>query len=133
MDRTSKDKGSTRNTPRARSLRNNPTQAEKRLWAALSARKTAGVRFNRQVQIGPFSCDFVARSIKLVIEVDGGQHADDSADKARTRFLEARGYRVIRFWNNDVLGNLDGVVAEIERVLADRPSPNPSRKREGNG
>ncbi len=133
MDRTPKDKASTRNTPRARALRNNPTQAEKHLWAALGARKTSGVRFNRQVQIGPYFCDFVARSSKLVIEVDGGQHADDLADEARTRFLEARGYRVIRFWNNDVLGNLDGVVAEIERVLADRPSPNPSRKREGDG
>ncbi len=132
MDRTPKDKGSTRNTPRARSLRNNPTKAEKYLWAALSARKTSGVRFNRQVQIGPYFCDFVARSIKLVIEVDGGQH-DDTADMERTRFLEALGYRVIRFWNNDVLGNLDGVVAEIERVLGDRPSPNPSRKREGDG
>ncbi|MBA4761144.1 endonuclease domain-containing protein [Sphingomonas sp.] len=132
MDQPPKDKASTRNTPRARALRNNPTEAEKRLWAALSARKTAGVRFNRQVQIGPFFCDFVARSIKLVIEVDGGQHGDP-ADAARTRFLEARGYRVIRFWNNDVLGNLGGVVAEIERVLADRPSPSPSRKREGNG
>jgi very-short-patch-repair endonuclease len=132
MDRTPKDKASTRNTPRARSLRNNPTEAEKHLWAALSARKTSGVRFNRQVQIGAYFCDFVARSIKLVIEVDGGQHGD-AADEARTRFLEARGYRVIRFWNNDVLGNLDGVVAEIERVLADRPSPNPSRKREGDG
>ena len=132
MDRTPKDKASTRNTPRARALRNNPTEAEKHLWAALSARKTAGARFNRQVQIGPYFCDFVARSFKLVIEIDGGQHGDP-ADAERTRFLEARGYRVIRFWNNDVLGNLDGVVAEIERVLADRPSPNPSRKREGNG
>jgi very-short-patch-repair endonuclease len=132
MDRTPKDKGSTRNTPRARSLRNNPTDAEKNLWTALSARKTAGIRFNRQVQIGPFFCDFVARAIKLVIEVDGGQHGD-AADEARTRFLEARGYRVIRFWNHDVLGNLDGVVAEIERVLVDSPSPSPSRKREGNG
>ncbi len=127
------DKGSKRNTPRARALRNNPTEAEKHLWEALSARRTAGVRFNRQVQIGPYFCDFVARSIKLVVEVDGGQHADDPADEARTRFLEARGYRVIRFWNYDVLGNLDGVVAEIERVLGDRPSPNPSRKREGDG
>ncbi|WP_066658770.1 MULTISPECIES: endonuclease domain-containing protein [unclassified Sphingomonas] len=127
-----KDKGSTRDTPRARALRNNPTQAEKHLWEALSARKTAGARFNRQVQIGPYFCDFVARSLKLVIEVDGGQHGDAS-DEARTGFLEARGYRVIRFWNNDVLSNLDGVVSEIERVLADRPSPNPSRKREGYG
>ncbi|MGV3457937.1 endonuclease domain-containing protein [Sphingomonas sp.] len=133
MDRTPKDKASTRNTPRARALRKNPTEAEKHLWEVLSARKTAGTRFNRQVQIGPYFCDFVARSLKLVIEVDGGQHAENIADATRTRFLEARGYRVIRFWNHDVLSNLNGVVAEIERVLADRPYPNPSRKREGNG
>jgi len=133
MDQAPKDKGSQRNTPRARALRNNPTEAEKHLWEALSARKTSGVRFNRQVQIGPYFCDFVARSLKLVIEIDGGQHAENLADATRTRFLEARGYRVIRFWNHDVLSNLNGVVAEIERVLADRPSPSPSRKREGDG
>ena len=109
------------------------TDAERKLWACLNARKVAGVRFNRQFPIGPFICDFVSRSARLVIEVDGGQHAVDSDhDAARTQFIEAQGYRVIRFWNNDVLGNIDGIVAEIERVLVDTPSPNPSRKREGN-
>ncbi|MEI9850054.1 MAG: DUF559 domain-containing protein [Sphingomonas sp.] len=116
----------------ARQMRNNPTDAESRLWQALSARKVAGARFNRQVLIKPFKCDFVARSLKLVVEVDGGQHAANvEEDARRTRYLERRGYRVIRFWNHDVLGNLEGVVAEIERVLAELPSPNPSRKREG--
>ncbi|AEG48233.1 protein of unknown function DUF559 [Sphingobium chlorophenolicum L-1] len=128
------DKGYARPTARARELRHNATDAERALWQAISARKVAGVRFNRQVPVGPFICDFVARSIGLVIEVDGGQHGE-SVDAARTRFLEAKGYRVIRFWNNDVLGNLDGVVAEIERVIAgmvsDMPSPDPSRLREG--
>ncbi|HEX4693363.1 endonuclease domain-containing protein [Sphingomonas sp.] len=94
--------------------------------------RSGGVRFNRQVRIKPFICDFVARGPKLIIEVDGGQHADSEADKGRTRLLEAAGYRVLRFWNNDVLINLAGVVAEIERVLAEPPSPDPSRKREGN-
>ena len=84
----------------------------------------AGVRFNRQVPVGPFIADFAARSEKLIVEVDGGQHHERAAyDEARTRYLEAQGWRVIRFWNNDVLGNLEGVVATIERVLADRPSP----------
>ena len=104
---------------RARHLRNAPTNAEVRLWRVLSARKIAGIRFNRQVPIGPFICDFVARRCKLVIEVDGGQHgwrSDEDAD--RTCFLEAHGYRVLRFWNNDVLGNLAGVVSHIERTLA---------------
>jgi len=120
----------------ARQLRNNPTDAEAILWRALSARKLGGVRFNRQVRIKPtnYICDLVARTPKLVIEIDGGQHAlQVEHDEARTRYLESRGYRVIRFWNNEVLGNLEGVVAEIERVLAERPSPNPSRKREGSG
>ena len=107
------------------------TDAEQRLWEALSARGVAGVRFNRQVPIKPYICDFVARTPKLIIEVDGGQHADSANDAQRTRYLESKGYRVLRFWNNEVLGNLEGVVAEIERVLAARPSPSPSRKRKG--
>jgi very-short-patch-repair endonuclease len=132
------DKGYARPTARARTLRNNATDAERALWQAISARKISGTRFNRQVPIGPFICDFVARNIRLVIEVDGGQH-DETVDAARTTYLESQGYRVIRFWNNDVLGNLDGVAAEIARVIASMPSPSkqsracfePSREREG--
>jgi very-short-patch-repair endonuclease len=120
-------------TNRARQLRNNPTDAEAKLWQALSARKLSGARFNRQVKIKPFVCDFVARTPKLIIEIDGGQHAVQiEEDTSRTRYLKGKGYRVIRFWNNEVLENLDGVVAEIERVLAALPSPNPSREQEGN-
>ena len=117
---------------RARELRNNATPTERMLWRELSARKVAGLRFNRQVPIGPYACDFVARSAKLIIEVDGGQHgwqADE--DATRTPCLEAQGYRVIRFWNSDVLERLEGVVAEIAEAIAALPSPNPSRKREG--
>jgi very-short-patch-repair endonuclease len=126
------DKGYKRPTARSRELRLNATEAERKLWTQLSARKIAGIRFNRQFPIGPFICDFVSRSAKLVIEVDGGQHAVDvDKDQSRTAYLEAQGYRVIRFWNNDVLDRIEGVVSEIERVLADMPSPNPSRKREG--
>jgi very-short-patch-repair endonuclease len=117
---------------RIRTLRTNPTRAESALWQHLAARRTSGVRFNRQVPIGPFICDFVSRGAKLVIEVDGGQHDWQSDDDVRrTRFIEHQGFRVIRFWNNDVLERMEGVVAEIGRVLAERPSPNPSRKREG--
>ncbi|HEV2599042.1 endonuclease domain-containing protein [Sphingopyxis sp.] len=126
------DKGYKRPTMRSRELRLNATPAERKLWEQLSARKVVGIRFNRQFPIGPFICDFVSRSAKLIIEVDGGQHAVDvEKDRARTAYLEAQGYRVIRFWNNDVLERIEGVVIEIERVLADMPSPNPSRKREG--
>ena len=127
------DKGYKRPTMRSRELRLNATEAERKLWAQLSARKVSGIRFNRQFPIGPFICDFVSRTAKLVIEVDGGQHAVDvEKDQSRTAYLEAQGYRVIRFWNNDVLERIEGVIGEIERVLADMPSPNPSRKREGN-
>ena len=126
------DKGYKRPTMRSRELRLNATDAERKLWAQLSARKVAGVRFNRQFPIGPLICDFVSRTANLVIEVDGGQHAVDvEKDEARTAYLQSQGYQVIRFWNNDVLERIEGVVGEIERALADMPSPNPSRKREG--
>ena len=116
-------------TERSRHLRNNATPAERKLWSALSSRQLHGVRFNRQVVIRPYICDLVARSVKLVIEIDGGQHGDAVAyDEARTAFLKAKGYRVLRFWNNDVLENIEGVVATIERALNDRPSPSPLRR-----
>jgi len=115
-------------TLRSRELRTNATKAERALWRQLRNRQIAGVRFNRQVPIGPYICDFVARTEKLVIELDGGQHCSQADyDSARTSFLSARGYRVIRFWNNDVLGNLEGVVKVIAAEFSDRPSPDPSR------
>lgn len=126
------DNGYSRPTLRSRKLRNNATEPEKRLWAALSARKVAGVRFNRQFPIGQFICDFVSRSIGLVIEVDGETHVGNEAkDATRTRFLEQQGYSVIRFTNHEVMSNLEGVVRQIEIEIGNRPSPNPSRKREG--
>ena len=115
-------------TQRSRELRNNPTDAERRLWRAISNRQINGVRFNRQVPIGPFICDLVARTPKLIVEVDGGQHAiEANADAHRTRFLEDRGYRVIRFWNNDVLENIEGVVDAILQALSNNPSPSTLR------
>jgi very-short-patch-repair endonuclease len=115
-------------TLRSRQLRNNPTDAERRPWNFIRNRQLRTVRFNRQVPIGPFICDFVARTPKLVIELDGGQHAlATGADQRRTAYLERKGYSVLRFWNNDVLENIEGVVQAIERALADRPSPAPSR------
>ena len=117
-------------TLRARELRKNATSAELALWDQLRNRQITGVRFNFQRPIGPFICDFVARTPKLVIEVDGGQHSEaEGYDLARTRFLNARGYRVIRFWNNDVLQNIEGVVEMNRQTLADMPSPAPP----GNG
>ncbi len=129
---TTNDKGYRRPTARSRELRQNPTEAERKLWLHLSARKLKGVRFNRQFPVGQFICDFVSRQRKLVIEIDGGQHACNSEyDAQRTRFLEAHGFSVIRFWNNEVMDNLDGVLDVIARTLDNMPSPSPSRRREG--
>ena len=117
-------------TLRATELRKNATRAELTLWDQLRNRQVRGVRFNFQRPIGPYICDFVARTPKLIVEVDGGQHAlNVETDARRTAFLKMRGYRLIRFWNNDVLEKIEGVVAAIEQALADRPSPTPP----GNG
>jgi very-short-patch-repair endonuclease len=95
-------------------MRRDPTIAERRLWQALRARHLAGTKFRRQAPIGAYIVDFVAPTAKLIVEVDGGQHAGTSErDLARTRALEAEGYRVIRFWNNDIIDNLDGVLQAI--------------------
>ena len=119
-------------TLRSRELRNGATEPERVLWRHLRNRQRGGVRFNRQVPIGPFICDFVARTRGLIIELDGGQHAlAADYDSKRTAFLKDHGYRVIRFWNADVLENIEGVVSLIEEALKDRPSPSPSRKAGG--
>ena len=104
-------------TPVARKLRKNPTEAEKRLWSRLRGEQL-GVRFTRQYPIGNAVVDFACRTLRLAIELDGGQHADSEVDAVRTRMIEAQGYRVIRFWNNDVLGNTDGVLLAIAHELA---------------
>lgn len=99
---------------RARALRHQLTDAERKLWSILRQRQLDGLKFRRQVPIGPYIADFVCLERRLIIEVDGGQHAiatDD--DAARTDWLRAQDFRVIRFWNNDVLGKLDGVRAAI--------------------
>jgi ATP-dependent helicase HrpA/adenine-specific DNA-methyltransferase len=99
----------------ARALRQNPTDAESRLWRHLRGKQMEGIRFRRQQPIGPYIVDFFCAEARLIVEVDGGQHAEDS--DTRTRWLEARGYRVIRFWNNDVLSNTEGVLTMILRAL----------------
>ena len=106
---------------RARRLRLNATDAERVLWRALRELDTSVGRFRRQHRIGGYVVDFACTRAGLVIEVDGGQHSwRVESDAARTAFLESRGYRVLRFWNNEVLENLEGVVARIEAELAAR-------------
>lgn len=104
---------------RARNLRQNQTEAEKKLWSRLR-RDALGKNFRRQHPLGPYIVDFVCLELKLVIEADGGQHGEDAAlhDQRRTAWLGARGYRVLRFWNNDILANIDGVVEVIRNEIA---------------
>ncbi len=101
----------------ARKLRLTPTNAEIRLWARLRRKQLKGFRFRRQYPMGPYVVDFFCADANLIIEVDGGQHADSANDETRTRWLEARGYRVIPFWNNDVLANTEGVLLAILQAL----------------
>ena len=94
------------------------TEAEKKLWFRLRLSQIGGHYFRRQVSIGNYAVDFACLKKKLIVEVDGGQHSWRKAeDDARTAELEARGYRVIRFWNNEVLENTDGVLLVIARTL----------------
>jgi len=105
-------------SPIARRLRANLTDAETRLWARLRYKQIANHRFRRQVPIGPYIVDFFCPAAKLVIEVDGGQHAERVAqDVARTIWLAHRGYNVLRFWNNDIFDDLDGVLEKITDAL----------------
>jgi very-short-patch-repair endonuclease len=110
-------------TNRARNLRRSSTDAETKLWNRLRSRALLGQKFVRQEPIGPFTVDFVCREQRLVIEVDGGQHATDPRDAVRDQWLIDHRYRVLRFWNNDVLSNIDGVLETIATALsAEKPS-----------
>ena len=113
-------------TERARKLRNASTDAESKLWNRLRGRALGGHKFVRQSPIGPFVVDFVCRERRLVVEVDGGQHATSARDATRDKWLADRNYRVLRFWNNDVMGNIDGVLQSIAATLAKIP-PHPDR------
>jgi very-short-patch-repair endonuclease len=112
-----------RPTNRAQQLRSNATDAERHLWRRLSRRQLEGFKFSRQMPVGAFICDFMCRERRLIVEVDGGQHADSDRDIRRTAFLEAQGYQVVRFWNNDVLENVDGVLQVIVVALKKVPTP----------
>jgi very-short-patch-repair endonuclease len=111
-----------------RQMRANPTDAEKKLWWHLRHRLTTpGTHFRRQVRIGRYIADFACHATRLIVEVDGGQHATQTqADLDRTRALEAHGYRVLRYWNNDVVANIDGGLEDIQRAITATPTPIPS-------
>jgi very-short-patch-repair endonuclease len=102
----------------ARALRRRSTEAEKLLWSKLRNRQLDGIKFKRQVPLAGYVVDFAALELKFIVEVDGGQHNIRAAQDAdRTRILEEWGYHVIRFWNNDVLGNIEGVLEAIVQEL----------------
>ena len=103
--------------PRARELRIAMTDAERRLWSALRGRRLKGYKFRRQHPLGPPIVDFACLEHRLVVEADGGQHADSDDDRRRTAWLERRGWRVVRFWNNDILANPGGVQEVVMQEL----------------
>ena len=118
---------------RARALRRNQTDAERRLWSRLRNRQIVGFKFKRQFPIGAYFADFVCLETGLIIEVDGGQHLEQQIrDAVRTEFLERLGYRVLRFWDNDVLLRTDAVLVAIHEALV-CPSPAPSPRKRGEG
>ncbi|HYI27036.1 MAG TPA: endonuclease domain-containing protein [Bradyrhizobium sp.] len=133
-----------RRVPRARVLRRDATEAEKKLWQHLRQPPFKQHHFRRQATIGPYFADFASHQLKLVVEVDGGQHAESAADERRTSYLASAGYRVLRFWNNDVIENMPGVLQAIDATVdaartngsesADRPpTPDPSPPQAGGG
>jgi len=109
-------------TTRARSLRAQMTDAERKLWFALRDRRFADFKFRRQVPLGRFIGDFVCFGARVVVEVHGGQHADSTSDEQRDRWLAANDFLVLRFWNNDVLKNIEGVLISLMDVLRKRSS-----------
>ena len=115
----------------SRDLRKNPTDAEAKLWQHLRHKQLDGYKFRRQHPLGQYVVDFICLEAMLVIEVDGGQHAEFiRRDERRTAFLEKQGFRVLRFWNNEVLGNINGVTTTIMRVTKEQlsapPTPSPA-------
>ena len=105
---------------KARNLRRQQTEQEKILWSILRNRQFYGLKFKRQVPIGVYIADFCCNEKKLIIELDGGQHNEPDSieyDKKRTEFLKGEGYKVIRFWNNDINDNLEGVYTKLQQEV----------------
>ena len=111
----------------AQRLRANVTEAEQKTWYMIRNRRILGAKFRRQQPIGPYVVDFFCTEFGLIIEIDGSQHAQEQADydRARTRWLESKGYKVIRFWNNDVLLEPRSVADAIYHALLDRGAREP--------
>ena len=120
-------------TERARTLRREMTDAERAFWRRVRDRRFGGMKFRRQVPVGSYFADFLCCEKKIMVELDGGQHVERAAyDEHRTQFLESQGYQVVRFWDNDVLKNMDVVLAELAR-LCGMEGPLPPLPRMGEG
>ncbi|OQA33127.1 MAG: hypothetical protein BWY57_01425 [Betaproteobacteria bacterium ADurb.Bin341] len=116
--------------PFARHLRKHMTECERKLWQHLRAHRPNGEKFRRQQPIGPYVVDFVHFGTHLIVEADGGQHNDAPHDEQRDAWLRAQGFTVMRFWNNDIMNNLEGVLATIMATVKDGPPlPRPSPAR----
>jgi very-short-patch-repair endonuclease len=112
----------------ARSLRKSSSDAERRFWYHVRGRRLVGYKFRRQQPIGPYVVDFCCESAGLIVELDGGQHAEQRLyDELRERYLREQGYEVLRFWDNDVLTNTDGVLSAVLKTLCERPLTRASR------
>jgi very-short-patch-repair endonuclease len=111
------------------------TEAEKKVWWHLRQPPFKQHHFRRQATIGRYFCDFASHQLGIVIEIDGGQHADNAADKRRKGVLADKGYAVVRFWNNEVLDNISGVLSAIDAVIRHKapPTPDPSPPQAGGG
>ena len=106
---------------KAKQLRKNQTDAEKLLWQKLRNRQLSHYKFRRQVPVGIYIVDFMCVSAKLIVELDGGQHTEKQGyDQKRTAYLETKGFRVVRYWNNDVLINIDGVLEALTLTLSQK-------------
>jgi very-short-patch-repair endonuclease len=107
---------------RARTMRGAPTNVELHLWRLLRDRRLSGLKFRRQVPVGPYIVDFLCFASRLIVEADGSQHAENSRDQARDAYLLREGWRVLRFWNHEVIQNREGV---LETILA-HAAPHPA-------
>ena len=124
----------------ARTMRNQPTEAERRLWAMLRDRRFSTFKFRRQVPIGAYIVDFVCYDTRLIVEADGGQHCESASDARRTAWLDSQGYRVLRFWNHEILAQPREVMDRLYTALnspsprspaASRPLPRGEREESG--
>ena len=113
----------------AKTLRSNMTDAERKIWSGLRGHRLQGYKFKRQQPIDAYIADFVCFGARLIVEVDGGQHLENARDEKRDAWFQANGFRVLRFWNNQVLQETEAVLETIYQAVKATPLPNPSPAR----